>query len=86
MSLVVGNCAPTLISPVGHQTLSVFGNATKTLKFSYIDNDLLTLSMTPVLPFFSFSGLAMTINPNSYTYVGSHALTVKATDNGTLSA
>lgn len=42
--------------------------------------------MTPVLPFVSFSGLVMTIDPNNYTYVGSHALTVKATDNGTLSA
>jgi hypothetical protein len=31
MSLVIGNCPPTLNSPVGDQTLSVFGKATKTL-------------------------------------------------------
>jgi hypothetical protein len=42
--------------------------------------------MTPVLPFVSFSGLVMTIDPNSYTYVGSKSLTITATDNGTLSA
>jgi hypothetical protein len=86
MSLVIGNCAPTLSSPVGDQTLSVFGNTIKTMKFSDIDNDLLTLSMTPVLPFVSFTGLDMTIYPNDYKYGGSHSLTVKATDNGTLSA
>lgn len=31
MSLVIGNCPPTLISPVGDQALSVFGKDTKTL-------------------------------------------------------
>jgi hypothetical protein len=86
MSLVVGNCAPTLVSPVGDQTLSVFGKTTKTPKFSDIDNDPLTLSMTPVLSFVSIDGLTITMNPNDYKYVGSHSLTVIASDNGTLSA
>ncbi len=31
MSLVVGNCAPSLNSPVADQTLFVFGKDTKTL-------------------------------------------------------
>ena len=58
----------------------------KTLQFIDIDNDLLTFSMTPVLPFVSISGKEMTIYPNNYSYIGNHSLTVTATDNGTLSA
>lgn len=85
MSLVVGNCAPTLKSPLGDQTVSVFQEAIKTLQFIDIDNDLLTFSMTPVLPFVSISGQEMTIYPNNYSYIGFHSLTVIATDNGTLS-
>ncbi len=42
--------------------------------------------MTPLLPFVSFSGLVMTIEPNDYQHVGTHSLTVIASDNGTLSA